>query len=52
MSCFDPEDIVVVERDGESSALMRPDANDLESWLDDYALGEIWEKNIIGGGPH
>ena len=52
VSCFDPEDIVVVERDGESTALMRPDANDLESWLDDYALGEIWEKNIIGGGPH
>ena len=52
VSCFDPEDIVVVERDGESSTLMRPDANALESWLDDYALGEIWEKNIIGGGPH
>ena len=52
VSCFDPEDIVVVERDGESSALARPDANDLEAWLDDYSLGEIWEKNIIGGGPH
>ena len=51
VSCFDPEDIVVVERDGESSTLVRHDASDLEAWLDDYSLGEIWEKNIIGGGP-
>ena len=49
---FSPEDIVVVERDGESSRFDRPDAKDLEAWLEDYSLGEIWEKNIIGGGPH
>ena len=49
---FAPEDIVVVERDGESSRFVRPDAGDLEAWLDDYSLGEIWEKNVIGGGPH
>jgi predicted ATPase len=49
---FDPEDIVVVERDGESSRFDRPDAESLEAWLEDYSLGEIWEKNIIGGSPH
>ena len=49
---FDPEDIVVVERDGESSRFDRPDAESLEVWLEDYSLGEIWEKNIIGGSPH
>ena len=43
---------MVVERDGESSRFDRPDAKDLEAWLEDYSLGEIWEKNIIGGGPH
>ena len=52
VNSFDPEDIVIVERDGESSTLVRPDVKDLEAWLDDYSLGEIWEKNIIGGGPH
>ena len=52
VNSFDPEDIVIVERDGESSTLVRPDANALEAWLDDYSLGEIWEKNVIGGGPH
>ena len=52
VSCFDPEHIVVVERDGQSSILTRPDGAALEAWLEDYSLGEIWEKNIIGGGPH
>ena len=52
VSCFDPADIVVVERDGESSTLARPDEKALDAWLEDYSLGEIWEKNIIGGGPH
>ncbi len=30
----------------------RPDADNLREWLEDYSLGEIWEKNVIGGGPH
>ena len=49
---FEPEDIVVVERDGDLSTLVRPDVTALEAWLEDYSLGEIWEKNVIGGGPH
>ena len=49
---FEPEDIVVVERDGESSRFDRLDAESLEAWLEDYSLGEIWEKNVIGGSPH
>ena len=49
---FTPSDVLVVERDGEASGFVRPDASDLEAWLEDYSLGEIWEKNVIGGGPH
>ena len=49
---FYPEDIVVVERDGESSRFDRPDSEKLAAWLGDYSLGEVWEKNIIGGSPH
>ena len=29
---------------------IRPDAEKLDAWLEDYSLGEIWEKNVIGGG--
>jgi predicted ATPase len=49
---FDPEDIVVVNRKGNESQFERPDEAKLEDWLDEYSLGEVWEKNVIGGGPH
>ena len=49
---FDPADIVVVDRDGRESQFVRPDPERLESWLEDYSLGEVWQKNVIGGGPH
>jgi predicted ATPase len=49
---FDPEDIVVVSREGNESKFVRPNAEQLEKWLGDYSLGEVWEKNVIGGGPH
>jgi len=52
LDSFDPEDIVVVERDGEVSRFTRPDADKLNDWLEEYTLGEVWEKNVIGGGPH
>lgn len=49
---FDVEDVVIVERDGESSKFVRPNAEELKDWLQDYSLGEIWTKNVIGAGPH
>lgn len=51
VSCFKPEDIVVVERKEGSTAFVRPDKDRLASWLEDYSLGELWEKNLIGGKP-
>lgn len=52
LDSFNAEEIVIVERDGEASTFQRPDAEKLGDWLEDYALGEVWEKNVIGGGPH
>lgn len=51
---FEPQDIVIVERidEDETTEFSRPDTEKLAEWLDDYSLGEVWEKNIIGGGPH
>ena len=49
---FEPEDIVVVERSDQATGFSRPDPEELAPWLENYSLGEIWEKNIIGGGPH
>ncbi len=52
LDSFEPEDIVVVERNDEATEFSRPDPEELEEWLEDYSLGEIWEKNVIGGGPN
>jgi predicted ATPase len=49
---FDPEDVIVVNREGQSSKFERLNETALESWLEEYSLGEVWEKNVIGGGPH
>ncbi len=51
VDCFDPEDIVVVERPGRASIFQRLDPQKLNEWLSDYSLSELWEKNVIGGRP-
>jgi predicted ATPase len=48
---FLPENIVVVEREKDQSTFKRQSTKDLEIWLDDYTLGELWEKNVLGGRP-
>ncbi len=51
VSQFNPEHIVVVEHEDNQSTFKRLDAASLDVWLEDYTLGEIWEKNLIGGRP-
>ena len=48
---FDPEDIVIVDRKDNSSFLRRLNPKELTSWLEEYTLGELWQKNILGGRP-
>jgi predicted ATPase len=49
---FEPENIVVVNSRSGTSEFQGLDAEKLEVWRADYTLGEIWEKNVIGGGPY
>lgn len=47
---FDVEDVIVVDRSKDGSTFKRLNENELEVWLEeDYALGELWKKNILGG---
>ncbi len=48
---FDPEDVLVTERVQGSTQLKRLESSKLESWLEDYSLGQLWEKNEFGGRP-
>lgn len=48
---FEPEDIIVADREDKQSTFKRLNQAELKTWLEDYSLGEVWEKNIIGGQP-
>ncbi len=48
---FAPEDLIVVDREDGQSVFRRLDSRELDVWLEDYGLGELWEKNLIGGRP-
>lgn len=52
LNAFVPEDIVVVDRVAGESRFRRLTAEELSGWLDEeYTLGELWQKNVYGGGP-
>jgi predicted ATPase len=51
MNQFEINDLIVVERHDGASVFSRPDPERLEAWLNEYSLGELWEKNLIGGRP-
>ena len=48
---FRPEDVLVANRVEGSTHLTRLESSKLTTWLEDYSLGQLWEKNEIGGRP-
>jgi predicted ATPase len=52
---LEARDLIVVDRKIENgrgySELRRISDEEIAQWTSDHALGEIWEKNIIGGRP-
>ena len=48
---FELEDLVVVDREQGDTVFKRLNREDFATWLEDYTLGELWQKNILGGRP-
>ncbi len=48
---FQPEDVLVAERVDGGTQLRRLDSQQLATWLENYSLGQLWEKNEFGGRP-
>jgi predicted ATPase len=48
---FEPEDVLVADRVDGGTQLTRLEPAKLASWLDEYSMGQLWEKNEIGGRP-
>jgi predicted ATPase len=49
---FEVDDIVTVNLREGCSTFERLDPERLKDWLAEYALSELWERNVIGGGPY
>jgi predicted ATPase len=48
---LDISDVLIADQKDGVTTLTRPDLDALEVWLDEYGLGELWEKNFMGGRP-
>ena len=46
-----PDEVIVAEQHDGASTFRRLDEPSLETWLDEYGLGELWLKNVLGGRP-
>jgi predicted ATPase len=44
-----PEDVIVCEKHEGKTEMERLDAKQLEDWLKDYGLGEVWISGYLGG---
>ncbi len=46
-----PDDLLIVGRHAGETVVNRIDTDEIQDWLKDYTLGELWEHNVIGGRP-
>ena len=47
---FSVDDLIVVELQDGVSRFMRLKESDFDVWLQDFSVGELWDKNVLGGG--
>lgn len=48
---FPIEQVIVADHDGRGSLFRRLKADDYRMWLENFGVGELWEKNVFGGRP-
>lgn len=51
VNCFDPEDLIVVDRKDNQTVFRHLKTEEMKIWMEkyDYSISDLWEKNIIGG---
>lgn len=47
---FKPDDIVTVDQRNGESVFERLKGNELAQWLEEYSVGDLWQRNVIKGG--
>lgn len=46
-----PDDVIVVDLEDGASTFRRFTSVELSGWLEEFSLGEIWKRNVLGGRP-
>lgn len=46
---FSIDDLIVVDRKQGLTVFQRHDEQQFEEWLKEYTVGDLWEKNVLGG---
>jgi predicted ATPase len=47
----EPHQVIVADQRDGATTLARLDAQRLAQWLEEYTLGQLWEKDELGGNP-
>ena len=50
ISHFTPESIITVDQINGCSKFKRLDSKELQEWLEDYTVDDLWKRNIISSG--
>jgi predicted ATPase len=48
---FEPINIIVADKQKDSSVFKRLSSHEHKEWIEEYSMGDIREKNLIGGKP-
>ena len=51
VDAFDLDEVFVLELRGGCTELTSPDSEQLQPWLEEFSVGELWQKNLLGGRP-
>ncbi len=51
VDAFELHEVFVLELQDGRTELQTPDADQLRNWLEEFSLGELWQKNLLGGRP-
>jgi predicted ATPase len=48
---FDIEDIIIADTKENATLFQRLESEKYKEWFNEYSIGEMWQKNLIGGVP-
>lgn len=47
----EPDQVVTLDRPQRATTFTRHSREELKEWIEDYTLGQLWDKNVLGGRP-